>query len=159
MNIDQIFLKNHFRYSEILKGLYWIKATSKYANPKIGEEHRAGATDSIGYRVVSIYGKSYKEHRLVWIYHNGDISEGMQIDHVNRIKNDNRIENLRLATSSSNGLNTNAKNYTYRINNKNNPYEARYEHMDKTYSKSFPSKEQAENWVIANKKKIIEDTP
>ena len=157
MNIDQTFLKNHFRYSETLKGLCWIKATSKYANPKIGEGYRAGATDSIGYRVVSIYGKSYKEHRLVWIYHNGDISEGMQIDHINRIRNDNRIENLRLVTSSSNGLNTNARNYTYRINNKNNPYEARYEHMGKTYSKSFSSKEQAEDWVIVNKKKIIED--
>ena len=101
MDINQQFLKSHFGYSETLQGLYWIKPVSKYANPKIGNGIRAGGNDSIGYRIVSIFGKPHKEHRLVWIYHNGNIPEGMQIDHINRIRNDNRIQNLRLATYSS----------------------------------------------------------
>jgi hypothetical protein len=47
-----------------------------------------------GYKQTRVYGKSYKIHRLVWLYHHGYFPEH-QIDHINRIKNDNRIENLR----------------------------------------------------------------
>lgn len=65
MIIDQKFLREHFEYSETLQGLYWIKATSKYAHPKLGNDHRAGVTDSIGYRIITIFCKPYKEHRLV----------------------------------------------------------------------------------------------
>lgn len=37
--------------------------------------------------------------------HNGEIPEGMQIDHINHARNDNRIENLRLATIFDNNQN------------------------------------------------------
>ena len=41
-------------------------------------------------------------HRIVWIMHNGEIPAGKFIDHINGIKNDNRIENLRLVTHREN---------------------------------------------------------
>ena len=50
-------------------------------------------------------------HRLVWEMHYGKIPKGMVIDHINRNKTDNRIENLRLATKSQNARNNNAKGY------------------------------------------------
>ena len=37
--------------------------------------------------------------------HNGPIPDGMQIDHINHTRNDNRIENLRLVSNSSNSKN------------------------------------------------------
>lgn len=37
-------------------------------------------------------------HRAVWEYHNGEIPKDRVIDHINRNRSDNRIENLRLAT-------------------------------------------------------------
>lgn len=157
MNIDQTFLREYFGYSENLQGLYWIKSTSKYANPKIGEHFRAGVTDSIGYRIVTILGKPYKEHRLVWIYYNGNIPKKIQIDHINRIRNDNRISNLRLANHMINGLNTDSKNVTHRKENINRPYEGSYMVYGKTYSKSFSTIEDAKNWVDINKKRIIEE--
>jgi len=43
--------------------------------------------------------------RLVWVMHNGDIPKGYIIDHKNRIRDDNRLENLRLATVRDNTAN------------------------------------------------------
>ena len=39
---------------------------------------------------------------MIWTMHNGDIPEGMQIDHINGIRDDNRIENLRCASRDEN---------------------------------------------------------
>lgn len=46
----------------------------------------------------------YYVHHLVWIYHHG-LPLPYHIDHVNRNKHDNRIENLRAATKSQNAAN------------------------------------------------------
>lgn len=45
-------------------------------------------------------------HRLVWELVNGPIPEGMDVDHINNDRLDNRIENLRLATRSQNLANS-----------------------------------------------------
>ena len=57
----------------------------------------AGTISKKGYRVIEIDYKSYKAHRLVWLWYYG-VWPDHHIDHINRIKDDNRIENLRLAT-------------------------------------------------------------
>lgn len=41
-------------------------------------------------------------HRLVWETFNGNIPNDMTIDHINNIKNDNRLDNLQLLTRSEN---------------------------------------------------------
>jgi hypothetical protein len=41
-------------------------------------------------------------HRLIFIYHNGNLTEGFQIDHIDGDRTNNRIENLREATGSQN---------------------------------------------------------
>ena len=51
------------------------------------------------YRYVTINRKRYCEHRLAWLYVYGKWPEDM-VDHINGIKDDNRIENLREATRS-----------------------------------------------------------
>lgn len=49
--------------------------------------------------------KPHSLHRQVWIYHNGEIPKGLVIDHINRDKDDNQIDNLRLVTPSVNNKN------------------------------------------------------
>lgn len=46
-------------------------------------------------------------HRMVWTLKYGDIPDGFYVDHINRNRHDNRIENLRLVTPSENGQNKN----------------------------------------------------
>lgn len=55
-----------------------------------------GTLSAKGYRRTKIDGTVYMHHRLVWIWHNGDIPEGMEVDHINKVRDDNRIENLQL---------------------------------------------------------------
>jgi len=59
-----------------------------------------------GYVQVMVRGKRLSVHRVVWEYFNGPIPEGMQVDHKNGIKHDNRLENLRLVTPRQNAQNT-----------------------------------------------------
>ena len=83
----------------------------KYFFIKNGELHRSdrknslGSFDKDGYKIVKIKGKQYKEHRLVWFLYHGRFPK-KEIDHINRIRNDNRIENLREVTREENIKNT-----------------------------------------------------
>ena len=67
---------------------------------KIGDI--AGWLHSSGYYLITMNKKNYRLHRLVWIYHNGDIPNGMSVDHIDGDTKNNRIENLRLATHTEN---------------------------------------------------------
>lgn len=60
------------------------------------------------------------EHVAKWEYFNGKIPEDMEIDHINAIRDDNRLSNLRLVTRSENNNNpiTRTNNARVRINGK-----------------------------------------
>ena len=53
-----------------------------------------------GYIHVKIKAKSFKAHRLVFLYHNGFLPEF--VDHIDGNKTNNKIENLRAATKEEN---------------------------------------------------------
>jgi hypothetical protein len=82
--------------------LTWIKSTA--LRIKVGQE--AGSLKTDGYISIQIRRKPYKAHRIIWkMVYGNDPDEGMFIDHINRIKNDNRLCNLRLVTPSGNSNN------------------------------------------------------
>ncbi|VXD04922.1 conserved hypothetical protein [Enterobacterales bacterium 8AC] len=60
---------------------------------------------SNGYKVVSVNKRLYFTHRIIWVMHYGDIPVGYEIDHINHVKDDNRVSNLRLVTHSDNQKN------------------------------------------------------
>jgi len=55
---------------------------------------------------LSVYNqtRTFSVHRLLWEAFNGRIPEGMQINHINGDKMDNRLENLELCTAQENHL-------------------------------------------------------
>lgn len=58
-----------------------------------------------GYRVIGINRRQYLAHRLAWLYVTGEWPR-LLIDHINGVKDDNRFQNLRQATTSQNKVNT-----------------------------------------------------
>jgi hypothetical protein len=80
--------------------LYWRH--DRGCNAKAGA--RAGRLLQTGYRSIHVSGRRYQEHRLIFLWWHGVLPE--QIDHINRNKSDNRIENLRRCTHSTNQINT-----------------------------------------------------
>lgn len=99
-------LKEMFDYRDGC--LYWKKARGR-----VSAGNKVGSYNAYGYLRTTIDGKSKMVHRLIWELHNGEIPENMQIDHINGITDDNRLENLRLATRSQNQLNQASKCYYY----------------------------------------------
>lgn len=83
--------------------LYWKVVFSNRLKPG----QLAGDIDGTGYRRIMFGKKHYKMHRLIWIMFNGDIPDGMVIDHIDQNRKNNLIENLRLASKAQNNLNTN----------------------------------------------------
>lgn len=72
----------------------------------IGKE--AGAKDSKGYLLIGVDGILYRAHRLAWLHFYG-VWPSVDVDHINRVKHDNRIANLREATPSQNQQNISIK--------------------------------------------------
>jgi len=61
-----------------------------------------------GYRKITVCGKQCFEHRLAFLYMTGDIPE--EVDHINRVRDDNRWCNLQATTRSKNMLNASTYN-------------------------------------------------
>jgi len=107
---DQEYLNTLFRYDFEQGTLHWIPQPGKRCN---NTRQTAGCYTTKGYRIVRIDGCLYKEHRIIWVMHNGPIPDGLDIDHIDRDTTNNKLENLRLATRSINNLNKNSKGVTY----------------------------------------------
>ena len=61
-----------------------------------------------GYYTICIDGKSYVAHRIAWLLHYGEDPGEMVIDHIDRDKTNNKIDNLRKATHAQNTQNMRA---------------------------------------------------
>lgn len=118
--------------------------------PRVRVGDKAGGIHKrSGYVMIEIDGKSYAAHRLAWFYMTGSMPKN-QIDHINRVRSDNRFSNLREATNGQNRANTvsssrhGLKGVTHKKWLKEKPWEARITFEKKVRSLGcFATKEEA----------------
>lgn len=132
-------------------GIFRWRIKSNY-NIQIGD--RAGCLDKFGYVVILYRGRQYFGHRLAFAFTHGFDAE--YIDHINGVRNDNRIMNLRKANAKVNSLN--------RINTENmgikkigsGKYIAllRYEGKQR-YFGVFPTKAEAKQAYLNKKSELL----
>ena len=109
--LTQKRLKEVLRYCPKSGGFLWLVTTKRLKKGDV-----AGFIGNLGYRKIKIDTKAYLAHRLAWLYIYGDFPEN-QIDHVNGVRHDNRISNLRDVTAADN-----MKNRRRAKNNKSGLY-------------------------------------
>lgn len=97
-----------------------------------------------GYIKVGIGGISYRAHRLIWLMEHGEWPKA-EIDHKNRVRNDNRLDNLRAANRSQNTVNSAARRAATRgVAKEHNKWRARIKVGDrKVHLGMFLTKEEA----------------
>jgi len=96
--LTQKYLRCLFSYDEAGGNL--IRSISRSNFVKVGD--KAGCLDKItGYIKISIDGKDYQAHRLIWLHVYG-VWPKYNIDHINHDRADNRILNLRTVKQQEN---------------------------------------------------------
>ena len=95
--LTQELVKDLFEYRN--GELYW-----KIARQGIKIGNKAGCVSNSGYLRTDINRKKYLNHRIIFLYHHGYLPKFL--DHIDNNKINNRVENLREATSHQNNCNT-----------------------------------------------------
>ena len=104
---EQEILTNYFTYEPVSGQLIRKKRTAN--RHKVGEI--VGSLRSDGYLSMGFMNVSYFVHRVVWKMVSG--YDPLEVDHINGIRSDNRLENLREVDYSGNSHNVRAKGYVY----------------------------------------------
>ena len=127
---------------------------------RAGDE--AGWLSEYGYWRVSIDGKTYLNHRLVWEFYHGPIPTGMDVEHADRNRQNCCASNLRLATRSENmqncaahvGSSTGIKGVSI---TKDGTYHAHVTVNGKRRERKFKYMGDAIEWVRATREEIHDD--
>ena len=94
-----------------------LKSLFSYSNGQLYYNHKPNFTsiqtgDAVGgydkgsgYMKVRVDGVQTYHHRVIWIMNEGGIPKGLVVDHINRDKSDNSLDNLRLVSHQFNLLN------------------------------------------------------
>ncbi|WP_336804058.1 HNH endonuclease signature motif containing protein [Erwinia aphidicola] len=96
--ITQYELRKLLRFEN---GVFYWRESAKGVKRK---DFRAGCIRNTGYEAIRINRRMYQSHVLAWLYEYGEFIPG-EIDHINGVRNDNRISNLRRCNRSENSIN------------------------------------------------------
>lgn len=100
------YLHKRLRYEPETGKLFWrdCEEMPEWWRARYAGKEAFTADDGQGYRKGSIDGVPFNAHRVIWALHHGEWPSD-QIDHINGVRDDNRIINLRVVTNQENGRN------------------------------------------------------
>ena len=98
-------VRNLYKYDKDTGELTRLIATSN----SVKASETIKGKDAYGYLQTRIRGRYYKVHRIIWLYVFGELPKE-QIDHINHIRDDNRLCNLREVTHQENAKNVSMNN-------------------------------------------------
>lgn len=99
------YLRKRLRYEPETGKLFWLDyegMPNSWRTKWVGKE--ALTSNSHGYRAGHIDYVLFLAHRVAYAIHHGEWPNG-RIDHINRVRNDNRINNLRVVSQQENSRN------------------------------------------------------
>jgi len=99
IDLDRVQLKSILHYNPDTGEFIRIEGAG---SARVGDV--AGAITPYGYLRISVKSKLYFAHRLAFLYMTGNWPSD-QLDHINRIRDDNRWNNLRECNQSENSAN------------------------------------------------------
>ena len=99
MSLTKDLLQELFEYRD--GALY----NRTFRSPRAIKGANAGSMSKNRYWRIGINKKYYGLHRIIWMWHYGDIPKGMHIDHLDGNPSNNFIENLRCCTPQENEWN------------------------------------------------------
>lgn len=102
-NIDQSVIdaaKKRFHYDPKGGKFYFLRGRS---GKKVIKEEVTSSNH--GYIILSFLSTKFMAHRIAWALYNGDLPDGVFIDHIDGNKTNNKLNNLRIATKQQNGWN------------------------------------------------------
>jgi hypothetical protein len=117
-----------------------------------------GNKDAVGYLRFSVDGVQRLSHVLAWVYVYGKQPDGC-IDHINGIKDDNRIANLRDVTASQNSHNV-PITATTGVSQKRKLFRAKLTIDGKRqHIGYYRTREEAHSAYLKEKNKLFSDAP
>ena len=97
--LTQQLVQSLFDYKD--GALYW--KVSKTNSIRVGNQAGTSVNDA-GYNIVGICGKTYRLHRVIFLYHYGYLPKN--VDHIDGNRSNNNIDNLRSADDFQNSRNS-----------------------------------------------------
>lgn len=146
-DLTQDLIAKVLRYDSTTGVLFWT--TNVHSKRAIPNSRAGSLVRTTGYRNITLFGRSYLEHHLIWFICKGVWPNG-QLDHIDQVRDNNRISNLREVTVSENARNRSRRKNTTTgeagiwYNRKTRKYVAEITlNGKKVYQKSFDDPDEA----------------
>lgn len=144
--------ENNFITLDRVRDLFlYIPETGEFTRRVVSKRSKRtgvlGSRHSNGYLETCIGYKKYLLHRLAWFYMHGVWPVGV-IDHINGVKTDNRIANLRDVTHLVNMQNRSGGAKIGYVGKFRDGWRAQLQRNKKRLTKTFKTEQECHNWLM-----------
>lgn len=139
------------KYDAATGEIRWRVNRQGFRGIKAGDA--AGSPHNAGYVSIRICGRAHLAHHIAWLLSFG-VWPSLEIDHKNGVRNDNRLENLRIATRAQRQFNMKTRCNSVSgtkgvsLNKSTSGWQARRQGAGRKLVRTFPTMEEARRAVV-----------